>query len=334
MSRRGHQITVYSPILGDIARELGEHGIPIVDDVRNTAMEPDLIHGHHHIPTLEALLWFPRAPAVFVCRDPLAWHDAPPRHPRVRRFVGIDTWCSERLRRESGASSRTSMIRHGFDLESLQVREPLPKRPKRGLIYSNQAWPGGWAQEILRACAALSLEAEIVGLANGNPTDRPELLLAKYDVVFAKGRSAFEAAAVGAFVIACDAVGLGPALTGQTVSECWEGNCGFKLLSAPVTETNVRQRLSDYDPSEARAVQEFVRFHGRMDLALEKWESVYHDVAGAERDYSEEAEAAAYLRGFGLLRDAERAEAISRWAAERKIESFSSQAASGQAAES
>ena len=68
---RGHTPIVYSPVLGDVAREIREATIPVVDDLAAIGTAPDVIHGHHHLETLTALLWFPGVPAVSMCHG---WH--------------------------------------------------------------------------------------------------------------------------------------------------------------------------------------------------------------------------------------------------------------------
>src|SRR5262249_58647483 len=67
--RKGHRPAIYSPRHGDIAREIRELGVPVVDDLVALSDVPDVIHGHHHPETMAALLRFPRVPAIFVGDD-------------------------------------------------------------------------------------------------------------------------------------------------------------------------------------------------------------------------------------------------------------------------
>src|SRR5688572_33299164 len=83
---RGHTPVVYSPRLGEIATEIRKTTVPVVDDLGRLARPPDVIHGHHHPQTMAALLRFPGVPAVLFCHDSRARHDAPPPHPRPRRY--------------------------------------------------------------------------------------------------------------------------------------------------------------------------------------------------------------------------------------------------------
>ena len=79
---RGHTPIVYSPVLGEVAREIRAATIPVVDDLGALGAPPDVIHGHHLLETMTALLRFPGVPAVSVCHGWLPWQEAPPWFPR------------------------------------------------------------------------------------------------------------------------------------------------------------------------------------------------------------------------------------------------------------
>src|SRR2546423_14930015 len=75
--RRGHRPIVYSPDLGEVAAELAAKGIVVIDDLRQLAEPPDLIHAHHSIPCGEALIRLPQTHAIYVCHAVALWLDAP-----------------------------------------------------------------------------------------------------------------------------------------------------------------------------------------------------------------------------------------------------------------
>ena len=67
--RRGHRPVVYSPALGPPAEEIAACGVCVIDDLRQLAETPDVIHAHHSVPCGEALIRFPGTPAICVCHD-------------------------------------------------------------------------------------------------------------------------------------------------------------------------------------------------------------------------------------------------------------------------
>jgi hypothetical protein len=88
--RRGHRPAIFSPSLGSVAEEARRTGVQVVAHPRELRCSPDVIHGHHHVETMTALLHFPTAPAVLFCHGARFWDDIPLLHPRVRRYVAYD----------------------------------------------------------------------------------------------------------------------------------------------------------------------------------------------------------------------------------------------------
>ena len=136
--RRGHLPIVYSPHLGEMAAEIRAGTVPVVDDSRQVGAPPDIIHGHHGLETLAALLAFPGVPAVDVCHSWLGWPDAPVIFPRVARYLAVDHTCRDRLVFEHGlAENRVHVRLNAVDLARFLPRGPLPVRPARALVFSN-----------------------------------------------------------------------------------------------------------------------------------------------------------------------------------------------------
>src|SRR5207247_10105945 len=83
-----HRPMVWAPVLcATVAADLIASGIPVTSNLDELPYAPDLIHGHHHLETVETIRRFPDARAIFVCYSGFGWHDAPPRHPAIRRYV-------------------------------------------------------------------------------------------------------------------------------------------------------------------------------------------------------------------------------------------------------
>ena len=95
--RRGHQPVAYSTRLGAVADELRAATVPVIDDLAHLAVPPDIIHGHHHLDAMTAMLRFPNVPAVYFCHGWVPWEEMAPRFPTIQRYVAIDDLCMERL---------------------------------------------------------------------------------------------------------------------------------------------------------------------------------------------------------------------------------------------
>ncbi|MBI5894874.1 MAG: glycosyltransferase, partial [Desulfobacterales bacterium] len=204
--RRGHFPMAYSPILGDVAGALRRATIPVVGKLEELNAVPDLIHGHHHLEAMSAMLHFHGTPAIFVCHGWAPWEESPPVFPAIRRYVAVDDLCRERLYSTPGVRSEQVEVLYNFiDLERFKRRAELPKQARTALVFSNYASEGKRLETIRRACARVGIpKVDVAGFGSGRVVAKPENFLRRYDLVFAKARCALEALAIGATVIVAD----------------------------------------------------------------------------------------------------------------------------------
>src|SRR5258706_2530379 len=202
---RGHEPIAYSTRLGDVAQDIRGAGVLVTDNLETLVDSPDIIHGHHHLDTMTALLHLPSTPAIFVCHGSTPWEEAPPRFPRILRYVAVDHACRDRLVIEHAIQPERILVVLNFvDLDRFKPRAQLPPHPRRALIFSNQANEYTHTGAVRLACERAGIALNVVGKAEGNVCVEPESLLGNYDIVFAKGRAALEALAVGAAGVLCD----------------------------------------------------------------------------------------------------------------------------------
>jgi hypothetical protein len=307
LQARGHRPVVYSPMLGELAEDLRRATIPVVDDLDALGAPPDVIHGHHHLETMTALLRFPGVPAISVCHGWLPWQEAPPRFPRIHAWVAVDEVCRDRLVYEHGIPpERTRLLLNFVDLRRFPARDapPLP-RPRRALVFSYTASEDTWVPVVRAACARAGVEVvDVVGYGAGNPTPSPETLLPQYDLVFAKGRSALEALAVGAGVILCDERGSGGLVTTDRLAALRRKNLGVRTLDRPLDADALATEIVRWDAADVAEVSRRVRAEADLDAAVDALESLYREAVAAAVavDPAAEAEATAtYLAWLGAM---------------------------------
>ncbi len=312
--RRGHTPIVYSPQLGQTARELRDATVPVVDNLDAIGSAPDVIHGQHHVETMSALLRFPNTPAVFFCHGWLPWEETPPKHPRIRRYVAVDDTCLDRLVSESGIpEERVSVILNSVDLEQFLPRAPLPAKPERALVFSNEAKESTHLGAVREACRRKGLTLDVIGAYAGNVAARPQDVLGQYDIVFAKARCALEAMAVGSAVVLCDFLGAGPMVTSTELDRLRRLNFGIRTLREEIDAGVLEKQIALYDPSDAAKVSRRIRDTAGREAAIDQIVAVYHEVigefceSGSARDHDAEARAeASYLRDLTRYFESER----------------------------
>ncbi len=299
--RRGHQPVAYSPDLGPVADDLNAAAIPVVGDLGEITVSPDVIHGQHHLETMAALVRFRRVPAVAVCHGWEPWEEYPLRHPRIRRHVAVSGLLAERFYSAGVPSGRVQVIGNAVDLRRFAPRGPLPERPRKALSFSNDATETGYLPTLRAACSAEGISLDVVGRAAGAEIPAPEEILGQYDLVIASGRSALESMAVGCAVLVCDPRGLAGMATAAEIAGMRALNLGLRLLTRPVTTDLLRSEIRRYDASDATAVADWVRAEASLDRMVDQFEVLYRNAveeeSAAPTDADEESLAeAAYLK--------------------------------------
>jgi hypothetical protein len=307
LQRRGHEPAIYAFDAGPLAGELRAAGIPVHTELVRLPFAPDVIHGHHNLPALAALLHFADAPAVLYCHDAASWHDRAVSLPRIRLHVAVDEACRDRLVLEDGIpADRVRVILNFVDTARFVPRGPLPPRPTRALVFSNEAGDDSHLDAVRSACARAGLRLDVVGARAGTSTLHPEELLGRYDVVFAKARAALESMAVGAAVVLCDRVGAGPMVTAAEFNRLRPINFGRRALVLPLSSEALLGQLRRYNPADAADVSRRVRTEACLEPVLGRIEALYgevtQDFAAARASLDRAAEGlatAAFLQQLG-----------------------------------
>ncbi|HTW63142.1 MAG TPA: glycosyltransferase family 4 protein [Bryobacteraceae bacterium] len=285
LMRRGHEPVVYSTHLGEIAEEIRSATVPVISSLEMLGEPPDIIHAHHNYEAVAAMVQFPRVPAVSFCHGWTPWEETPLVFPQVRRYVGVSEVCRERLIAEGGISPcRIEILPNFFDAKLFPQRDPLPRSPRRALSFSNDMGEQTGLAVLRKACRRCGIELEAIGKAAGRPNRRPGETLTKYDLVFARGRCAIEAMAVGAAVVLCDIDRLGPMVASDNFCKLRLMNFASRALSEPFTEEALMQAIRKYDPVDASAVSAMVRRECELKPAVDRILGVYETALREAQD--------------------------------------------------
>lgn len=281
--RRGWLPIIYTTIVGEFAEELRAATVPIVNSIEAVGAPPDVIHGHHHIETLAAMARFPGVPTLFVCHDATTWHSVPPRSPRIGAYVAVDRNCRDRMIFEHGiAEEAIRVMGNAVDLRRFSPRPSLPIRPTRALVLSNAVTANNWGATVRSACQQRGITLDLAGAAADAFVNRPEQLLAQYDLVFGKGRCALEAMASGAAVIVCDERGLSGMVTSDDLPAARHLNFGARTLQQPITVETILHEIDRYDAVDAARVSDRIRASANIDLLAGEFIELYEELIAAK----------------------------------------------------
>ncbi|HYV13567.1 MAG TPA: glycosyltransferase family 4 protein [Pyrinomonadaceae bacterium] len=277
--RNGHTPIVYAPELGPIAQELRLRTVPVVDNLDHVGIVPDIIHGNHNTELITALLYFENVPSVFFCHSWTDWISAPPSHPRILAYVAVDDTCRDRLVLENAIPQDRVRVRlHAADLERFTPREPLPEKPVRALVFSNNANHWTHLNAVREACRRAGIKLEVIGAGANASALNPESLLPNFDLVFAKARCALEALAVGNAVILCDAAGSGPMVTTADLDRLRRLNFGIRTLSEKPDAELLLREIGRYDRNDAAEVSRQIRATAGLESVIDDAVVLYREV--------------------------------------------------------
>ena len=311
LQRAGHQPMVWSPrVGGEIAAMLRQAGIPLTDRLDSAMATPDVLHCQHTDETRALLSRFPDRPGVYLQHDAEARIDEPPDHPRLLRYLAVDMVCRERLL--ARGIPDVGIVHNSVDLDRFCRRGPLPDRPRRALVFGNLASEAAYLPVLRTACERQGVELDVVGSGAGMVMSRPETELGQYDIVFAKGRAALEALAVGCAVVVADLRGVAGMVTSDDLPGWRRANLGRTLLTGSHDLSRVCDELARYDPVDAARCTDYVREHASLDAMVASLVGEYETVLtqwqdAPTPDYRAELVAVAGSLGeLGVLRERER----------------------------
>jgi len=234
-----------------------------------------------------------------VCHGAVPWEELPPVFPRIYRYVAVDQACYERIVNECSIDAdQTTIVLNFVDLERFQPRPPLPEKPRRALIFSNLARRNRTFKTIRDACAKNGISLDIIGASVQNVSDAPEKVLPQYDLVFARGRSALEATAVGCSVIIWNTNGCGPMVTTAEFDRLRSLNFGYRTCTEPVSVKYISDQIARYDAADAATVRRRLRREADLRDTVEKLVQLYEAVL-AEHQHTA-PDPAAESRAAGL----------------------------------
>jgi len=208
----------------------------------------------------------------------------------------VDHRCKRRFEAKAQVPpERVKVILNAVNLSRFTPRSPLPMQPLHAAIFSNYASKWTHLPAVAKACGSLGIPLDVIGKDFGTSTSRPEDVLPKYDLIFAKARCALEAMAVGCAVVVCDFGGLGRMVSPETFAELRKLNFGGGVLTRPLEPELIVAEIRKYKVDDVNLVSDRVRREAGLTSALDEWVELYHDILaehGAEGNHHAEELAA------------------------------------------
>lgn len=284
LASRGHEITVYSPKIGDIAKMLLPSGVRVARELRDVPWTPDLVHGQHHLPAMAAIARFPLASAIYYCHGTQPWVEQPPISCRIGRYVMMCEWMVRRAQAEFGLpAERITFVPNFVNTTRFSEVRPPPHQIRTALMFGGPRLPEGELTRLEEACASLHIKLDKIGHAYQNRRSRPEVFLQQYDLVFAIGKCALEAMATGCAVIPVLPGQAGSLITSDSFDDWSFSNFSprYFMSSSQIGEPWLRRQIASYSAQDLERITRRVRSERTIDGAVDKLELIYREAIEA-----------------------------------------------------
>ncbi len=273
---RGHQVEIFVLTIGKLGCELIEQNINVVNKLSRLKNIPNIIHAHHNLVTLKVAYYFKQTPIVYFIHDSISSLDHPFYHKNIMQYIAVDYNCKQRYLLNNFLENEVKVIYNWFNPNRFKPKTQINNIAKKALIFSNYLELNSKIyHEIKCACDELNISLNTIGLRSGNPCNKPELELYKYDLVFAKAKAGIESMACGCALIVCDFTGLGVMVASANIEECRKYNFGMKLMDKPVLKNLLLNEMKKYDKEEIEKVQQFIQQQSNYYFIIDQIEQVY-----------------------------------------------------------
>ncbi len=267
LQKQGHEVVVFSPLLGEAATRIREAGIRVVDDLEEISSERfDLIHGHHRRPTLLAFCFFPFIPIVYVSHGfvpRVLPFEAPPDPPvGAEKFIAVSEEVKTHLVDNFTISERDiEVVVNPVDVERFKPQGQIDQAVRKVLLISSNK--NRVQKELVeQACFRLGLKLEIIGWEKR--VWNVEDYINEADLVVALGRGAMEGLACGRAVVVCHDKVCDGIITEENIDDLLETNFSGKRYGRPTTLETLIDEFRKYDPGMGRV---------NRQLALERFDA-------------------------------------------------------------
>ncbi|MEM7147293.1 MAG: glycosyltransferase [Verrucomicrobiota bacterium] len=279
LQRQGHTVMLYSSDVSAQGPLEENREVSVVTDIGELPFQPDIIHGQTMTDSMAVLMALPGVPAIFHCHGAI-WGTCPPRHPRICRYLAMSRTLAERIMAESNIGpERISVFLTPVNLTRFQDVRELPERPKRALFYNgHHGEESATFRAVRQATEQCGLELDCIGRLFDRTIDNPHEVLPQYDIVFASGMAAMEAAACGCAVVVLGRNSCGELLSPENY-ECVRG-VNFSIagnLPPPLPEA-VEAEVRRYSAEACAQVTQQVRRDVDFAKATEELVGIYQDV--------------------------------------------------------
>jgi hypothetical protein len=254
LRRLGHVVVLFSTRGGESAARFREDGFTVVESVDELPDDVDVVHGQHADTVALVRSRLSSTPLVFVTHSWSISLEDPLTELGAGAFVALNDLTHRRLlSHEAARGGEVVRLTQPVTVSFADgAREPIGPRPGRAVAVSRRMET--LPERLRAACAEHGIGFDWLGGPDRQSSD-PRAEMRAADIVFAVGRTALEGMADARAVFVVDETSVGGWVRATSYPGLEAG--GFTGIGAPMTDHDLVEALSAYDPvlgQEARAL--------------------------------------------------------------------------------
>ena len=274
----GHTVVFFSTRPGEMAARLRAQHYEVHTEVADVPTDVDVIHGQHVDTVGLVRTRLPRTPLVFVSHSWVISLEDPLTELGAGAFVALNDLTQRRLAAHVATQGREVLrLTQPVAISYADgARTPIGPEPRRALAVSRRM--RYVPARLAAACAAAGIEFDWLGGADKQSADAREEMRT-HDIVFAVGRTALEAMALGRAVFVVDDTSQGGWVRTAT-HRSLEAD-GFTGFGEPDPPESLETALASYDPGMGQEARSLAIHHHAAQHHAVALVSLYTRVADA-----------------------------------------------------
>lgn len=271
LDRLAHEAVIYSPEPGRGVEIARERGLTVIgaEELRD---EFDIAMVQDAAVAFEVAEQCPGARSVFVAHSETFDPQSPPQLPgTVDLRVALNDRVEQRLR-AFASEGEIVRLRQPIDTERFLAPGPLPERPTRILLLSNNI-VADRLEMLEDACRGAGLELVRLGGTDRQTTD-PRGALAAADIVVGYGRGILEAMACGRAAFVYDWAGGEGWIDAESYPGIEAGGFGGRGKEV-FDAADLARAFGEYDRSMGPVNRDFVMAHHRANVHVQELVEIF-----------------------------------------------------------
>lgn len=283
LKKRGHDIVVYSPCLGEISNKFITLDIPVVNDLRYQKTGFDIAHIHHNILAYEVRNRYPDLPIIFISHG--RWpslEQPPPTNLGIGKYLAVGEEIQDNLLRYGIPQEKIFIFRNPVDEEKFYPENSINPSPQSALVISNKIDQD--TESIIRqACSQLKSALRFIGgRFEYIPNDEIPEMIKKTDLVFSLSRGVIEAMLCGRAPIVFDKNGGDGLVTPENFHNLIKYNFTGEYYRNKYTVDELIREIKKYKQVYGESLRQLSLDEFSVKSQTDKLENIYEEASQHE----------------------------------------------------